>query len=209
MQYARFIGGIASRITPINAEGRPAQGLAVSCWTRSLSPLAAVVSCGARLSRGQKLVIQLADIGGYLGQVERPVEGGYAIKLLLDDEAKERLSAKIAWHRKHVLKAAVDHRNFRRWRPAVRQTTMLLADGTAWECALLDVSASGVAVASSLRPDIGTPLAIGQLVGKVVRHRDEGFAVQFLFIQQEDSVESALLPLQASSQAQRADEVPA
>jgi hypothetical protein len=71
-----------------------------------------------------------------------------------------------------------------------------MADGSTVDCTLIDVSATGVAVSTPLKPDIGLPLAVGQLVGKVVRHLDEGgFAVQFLSVQDESIVEKLLQPL--------------
>ena len=195
MQHARFIGGIASRVTPLDEADRPILSAVSPCWTRSISPLVAVIACSNRLMRGQKLIVQLADIGGFLGQVERFVEGGYAVRLLLDDAGREKLSAKIVWYRLRVLHASADNRTYKRWRPANRHSVVLLADGKTAPCLVLDVSASGVAMSSGLKPDLGTPLAIGQLVGKVVRHLDAGFAVQFQSIQDERTVERMLLPI--------------
>ncbi|WP_350149846.1 PilZ domain-containing protein [Devosia sp. RR2S18] len=195
IQYARFIGGVASRLTLLDKSDRPVSNSAVSCWTSSLSPIQVVVSCGKQLGRGQKLVVQLAAIGGFLGRVERAVDGGFAIRLLLDEAGRRKLSAKIVWYRKRVLHAAADNRSYKRWRPARRESTLLLADARTASCRVLDVSASGAAVAVELRPGVGEPLAVGQLVGKVVRHLDEGFAVQFLSIQDEGANEELLLPL--------------
>ena len=195
MEYARFIGGIPTRITLLDKRDRPLPNTAVSCWARSVSPIQMVVSCGQSLTRGQMVAAQLSEIGGVVGRVDRIVEGDVAIRLLLDETARAKLSAKIAWYRKRVLHAADDNRSYKRWRPAVRESTVLMADGSTQRCSLLDVSASGAAVATTLRPDIGMPLAVGQLVGKVVRHLDEGFALQFLSVQEESAVEGLLLPL--------------
>ena len=58
-----------------------------------------------------------------------------------------------------------------------------MADGTTTECVVMDVSASGIAVSADLIPDIGTPVAVGKVVGRVVRHFNDGFAVQFAQLQ--------------------------
>ncbi len=195
MEHVRFIGGIASRITLLDDAGRPLPQSTQSCWARSLTPAQVVISCSKRLARGESLVVQLSEIGGFAGEVDRGVEGGTVVRLLMDEATREKLAAKISWYRKRVLQGAPDHRSFRRWKPASKQSAVLMADGTTADCVLMDVSASGVAVSATLKPDIGLPLAIGQLVGKVVRHLDEGFAVQFMAIQDESAVEAMLQPL--------------
>jgi hypothetical protein len=37
-----------------------------------------------------------------------------------------------------------------------------------------------VAVSADLYPEIGTPLAVGKMIGRVVRRFAEGFAIEFL-----------------------------
>jgi PilZ domain len=55
-----------------------------------------------------------------------------------------------------------------------------LADGTVHECFVIDISASGVAVSAPLQPELGTPLAVGTCVGRVIRLLPDGFAVKFV-----------------------------
>ena len=57
---------------------------------------------------------------------------------------------------------------------------MTLADGTTQACLVIDMSPSGVAVSAQLQPQIGTPLAIGACIGRVVRLLPDGFAVKFV-----------------------------
>jgi len=45
---------------------------------------------------------------------------------------------------------------------------------------VIDFSDCGVAVSADLYPDVGTPLAVGKMIGRVVRRFAEGFAVEFL-----------------------------
>jgi hypothetical protein len=42
------------------------------------------------------------------------------------------------------------------------------------------MSTSGVAVSAEVQPEIGTPLAIGACVGRVIRLLPDGFAVEFV-----------------------------
>jgi hypothetical protein len=42
------------------------------------------------------------------------------------------------------------------------------------------MSSSGAAVSANVTPEAGTPLALGKVVGRVVRHLPSGFAIQFV-----------------------------
>ena len=57
-----------------------------------------------------------------------------------------------------------------RFVPKASQSTLTLADGTVHGCYIIDVSLSGVAVTAEVQPPIGTPLAIGACIGRVIRH---------------------------------------
>jgi hypothetical protein len=45
------------------------------------------------------------------------------------------------------------------------------------------------AVKTDLRPDIGTPVTIGKTSGRVIRHLDDGFAIEFARVQHPDFLE--------------------
>ncbi len=64
--------------------------------------------------------------------------------------------------------------------PTSPHSTLTLADGSIHGCFVIDMSPSGVAVSAQLQPLVGTPLAIGACVGRVVRLLPDGFAVKFL-----------------------------
>ena len=42
------------------------------------------------------------------------------------------------------------------------------------------MSISGVAVSAEVTPELRTPLAVGKVVGRVVRHLPGGFAIEFV-----------------------------
>ena len=54
---------------------------------------------------------------------------------------------------------------------------------------LSSCSPTGAAVSSDLIPEIGTPVAVGKIVGRVVRKFKDGFAVHFTEKQDPESVE--------------------
>jgi hypothetical protein len=70
---------------------------------------------------------------------------------------------------------------------------LLFADGSAETCLVLDFSLTGAAISADTVPDIGTVLAVGSVVGRVVRYFAEGFAVHFIERQSRDTVEALVI----------------
>ena len=54
------------------------------------------------------------------------------------------------------------------------------------------VSRPGAAISADIYPEIDMPLAVGTVVGRVVRHLDVGFAVKFTSLQDMESLEANL-----------------
>jgi hypothetical protein len=73
---------------------------------------------------------------------------------------------------------------------------MLFADGTIMNCLILDVSVSGAAISAETIPEIGTVLAIGTIVGRVIRHFKGGFGVRFIERQSDDRLEAVMRPVE-------------
>jgi hypothetical protein len=56
----------------------------------------------------------------------------------------------------------------------------------------VDISLSGLAVAIEIKPPIGCPVMVGKIRAKVVRHFEEGIAVEFATQQTAVSLEQNL-----------------
>ena len=56
-------------------------------------------------------------------------------------------------------------------------------------CRLIDISQSGAAIATDQRPEIGAPITIGKTTGRVVRHLDDGIAIEFTRLRHPDFLE--------------------
>ena len=72
--------------------------------------------------------------------------------------------------------------------PKAALSTLTLADGTVHSCFVVDASLSGAAVATEIRPPVGTPLGIGACIGRVIRHTHDGFAIKFVKQQSRDEL---------------------
>ena len=87
---------------------------------------------------------------------------------------------KIAYHEKLNKQEIVDKRKHKRLVPNNPLSTLILADGSSQRCFVIDMSVSGAAVSAEILPEVGMPLAVGKIVGRVVRHINGGFAVKFV-----------------------------
>jgi hypothetical protein len=125
--------------------------------------------------------------------VESILDHGFVVAIDLDTEERTRLAARIDWYEKnkdHDLSGLRDHV---RKIPNNPHSSLLMADGSLIRCFIIDISASGVGVSAEICPAIGTPLAVGRTIGRVVRHFKEGFAVKFLNPLDPERLEQSLL----------------
>ena len=60
------------------------------------------------------------------------------------------------------------------------------------DCRVIDMSLSGAAVAAPHRPPIRAHVTLGRVQGRVVRHIDDGFALEFLHEQLPDTLEDSI-----------------
>ncbi|MNL27710.1 PilZ domain protein [compost metagenome] len=67
-------------------------------------------------------------------------------------------------------------------------TELTLEDGSRYSCRLMDLSLSGAAVDVEIRPVIGTPVRLGNMRGRVVRHFMEGVAIEFASVQSREAL---------------------
>jgi hypothetical protein len=94
---------------------------------------------------------------------------------------REDLANKLTWLEKKQKEPSLpDLRKDARIIPASPHSTLTMADGTTHGCFVIDMSVSGAAVSSPLQPQLGTPLAVGACIGRVVRLLPTGFAVKFV-----------------------------
>jgi hypothetical protein len=57
----------------------------------------------------------------------------------------------------------------------------------------MDMSVFGASVSAQIVPEIGTPVAVGTIIGRVARHMTEGFAIRFIEQQDPDHLERRLI----------------
>jgi PilZ domain len=131
----------------------------------------------------------------HLGMVRGPLirlHGENVIVLAVDANPAQRrnLAGKIEWIDKFKNLDVPDQRSDARFTPKNPVTIAILADGSCLPCFIIDLSTSGASISADFAPKLGTVLAIGRIVGRVVRHLAGGFGVRFVHKQDRRTVEA-------------------
>lgn len=165
-----------------------------ACRSRSISVQQAVVSAPVAGKVGETVALRFDDLGLLKGAVRSTNADGFVADLQLNDRQQESLAARINWMRRRQLKGEVDRRESKRWLPRNPRSAVLLPGDTSMPCFIVNVSSSGVAVSADIMPEIGAPLAVGSVLGRVVRKLSLGFAVRFAAVQDALAIEALLDP---------------
>jgi hypothetical protein len=144
---------------------------------------------------GERVIAHIEHFGKLDGMIVRKFDSGFLMEIVASKNERIKLAGKIEWYEKHKNHDVENQRQHVRIIPKNPYSTLVLADGTTTDCLVKDVSASGVAVVADIIPEVGTPIAVGKVVGRVVRHFKEGFAVRFTELQDAQTVESLIARL--------------
>jgi hypothetical protein len=162
-----------------------------ACRTSRVSPFQMLVSVPVTGKCGERVSTYFSDFGRLDGWIIDVVSGGLLLELAIERGRREQLANKLTWIEKRQNDASIlDARRQRRILPEDPEATLVFGDGTTRRCLVLDMSTSGVAVSANVLPQLGTPLAVGACVGRVVRHFREGFAVRFVELQNPNRLEA-------------------
>ena len=191
----RIVLSLPGRFTLASRRDMDGERREFSCRVINMSCHAVTLATQIAGSVGERVIAHLDQFGKLEGPIMRAMDGGFVMEIIAPMRERRRSAAKIHWYEKHKNHDAENHREHVRIIPRNPYSTLVMADGTTTECVVMDVSASGIAVSADLIPDIGTPVAVGKVVGRVVRHFNDGFAVQFAQFQAQDALESLIAPI--------------
>lgn len=139
---------------------------------------------------GEKVIAYIDHIGRIEGVVTRTVEDGFAMTIVASDRKKDKLAAQLTWlANKHELDLPEDRRH-ERVTPRNPMSVLQLADGRQYQCRIVDLSLSGAAVEIDVKPALGTQITLGTMRGRVVRHFEDGVALEFAVVQMADTLEA-------------------
>jgi hypothetical protein len=162
------------------------------CQTQNMSPGSLALTTPIVGRVGERVVAYIDHIGRVEGQITRSYDGGFAMTINATLRKKDKLAAKLTWlANRHELNLPEDRRHDRVM-PQITSVAVALPDGREYRAKVVDMSLSGAALAMEVKPPIGSPLMIGKLRASVVRHFDEGIAIEFATLQTATSIQQNL-----------------
>jgi len=161
------------------------------CQVVNMSPGGIALVAPVSGNLGERVIAYVDHLGRLEGKISRMLDNGFAMTIEATLRKRDKLAAQLTWlANRHILNLPEDRRHGR-FIPRRAMARLILPNGHNVACRVIDLSASGAAVAISpeLRPAVGVMVTIGKAPGRVVRHIDDGFAIEFTRLQHADFVE--------------------
>jgi hypothetical protein len=159
------------------------------CQVSNMSPGGMALIAPVAGNVGERVIAYVDHVGRLEGVVARHFQNGFAMTINATARKRDKLAAQLTWlANRHILGLPEDRRHGRITprNPAAR---LILANGLNLACRVIDISQSGAAIATTERPEIGAIVTIGKTTGRIVRHIEDGIAVEFTRLQHSDFLE--------------------
>ena len=160
---------------------------------RFATPFPAVLS--------DRAFVYVESLGLIRGVISRAMGPTSEMDIEMTPNERSKLAARILWADMQAGFRGTDLRRFPRFEPTHPESSIRLPDGSLSECRIANISPTGAAIISSLRPPLSTEVILGQIHSEIRRHTNDGFAVEFLTVQDPALLEAlvAAVPSQQNS----------
>ena len=153
------------------------------CQIVNMSPGGAAVIAPTTGNIGERVIAYMDHIGRIEGVISRLFPGGFAMDLVASPKKRDKLASQLTWLANKNIRNMPEDRRHDRLESKPTSTSLTMSDGRSYDCRLIDLSLSGAAVAIAVRPAIGTAATLGMMRCRVVRHLDNGIALEFAHLQ--------------------------
>jgi hypothetical protein len=160
------------------------------CVVLEMSPGEVMFKCSALPRMDERIISYIDHIGRVEGKVTAMLKGGFRIAVKATDRKRYKLAAQLTWFANRNELGLPEDRRHERIVPRNPISEIRLADGETYACRIVDLSMSGAALELNARPEIGTQVILGTMRARVVRHFDDGIAIEFATIQPPESLET-------------------
>jgi hypothetical protein len=189
----RVVVRIAGRFSLANRRDPNGNRRQFACRAVNISESYMMLATPVAGAIGERIIAYFEEFGKIQGSITRVLDGGFVMRIVADNDERSKFLRKLIWLEQNKNYDVPDVRAQKRIVPQDPISTLIFPDGSMLQCFVIDMSASGVAVSADVTPKIGAVLAVGKVAGTVVRHFDEGFAVQFRHLQNADNIERLVI----------------
>jgi hypothetical protein len=161
------------------------------CQVVNMSPGGIALVAPVSGDPGERVIAYVDHLGRLEGKIARLLDTGFAMTVEATLRKRDKLAAQLTWLANRNILNLPEDRRHGRFIPRKASARLILPNGNNVTCRVIDLSESGTAVAISpeLRPVVGAMVTIGKATGRVVRHIEDGFAVEFTRLQHPDFIE--------------------
>lgn len=175
-QYLRVRVELAGRLF-VPVDGREAR-----CQIVDLSPGGAQIVSDIVPAADTQVILYVDGFGRFEGQVVRPTEASFGVRFQCSALKREKIAEQLTiYMNRDLVEETVVRRHDRAPTKGLARYTR--ANGDIVTCEVLDLSLSGVSLKTDARPPMGEVVLIGQTAGRVVRHHEDGIAIEFIATQ--------------------------
>jgi hypothetical protein len=159
------------------------------CQVINMSPGGMAVIAAVSGNVGDRVIAYVDHLGRLEGKIARVFNNGFAMTVSATPRKRDMLAAQLTWlANRHILNLPEDRRHGR-FVPKIQGARLIMPNGTNIGVRIIDISLSGAGIGTDQRPEIGSHVTLGRIPGRVVRHLEAGFAIEFTRLQHPDSVE--------------------
>jgi hypothetical protein len=162
------------------------------CQVVDMSPGSMALVAPVAGKVGERVIAYIDHVGRLEGKIARVYQNGFATTIAATARKRDKLAAQLTWLSNRDILNLPEDRRHGRMVPRQPMTQIILPNGINITCRIIDFSLSGTAIATDQRPPIGALITIGKVPGRVVRHLEDGFAVEFTRLQHPDFLEESL-----------------
>jgi hypothetical protein len=164
------------------------------CQVIDMSPGGMAVVAPVVGQPGERVIAYVDHLGRLEGKVARLIDNGFAMTISATLRKRDKLAAQLTWLANRQILNLPEDRRHGRFVPKNPMARLILSNGNDIGCRIIDLSQSGAAVslAPDLRPSVGAMVTLGKAQGRVVRHIEDGFAVEFTRLQHPDFIEETV-----------------
>jgi hypothetical protein len=162
------------------------------CQVVNMSPGGMALIAPVSGKVGGRVIAYIDHLGRLEGKIARVFQNGFAMTIAATERKRDKLASQLTWLANRDILNLPEDRRHGRIVPRKPVTQLVMPNGVNITCRVIDFSLSGAAIATDQRPPPGALVMIGKVQGRVVRHLEEGFAVEFTRLQHPDFLEESL-----------------
>jgi hypothetical protein len=159
------------------------------CQVVNMSPGGMALVAPVTGNVGERVIAYVDHLGRLEGNIARQLDNGFAMRIAATARKRDKLAAQLTWLANRAILNLPEDRRHSRITPRNTAARLILPNGIKVEARIIDISLSGAGIATERRPEISSLVTLGRIPGRVVRHLEDGFAIEFTRLQHPDSLE--------------------